>query len=527
MHRLQEFENQLLTMTRFKVIRYGISLITLLYVFISYRFSSKIGFWANGLNQFLSRVSQSLKERYQLFTVTQQWIGLIVISIFFVIKAYHISKVPISYDEAWTYLNFSSKSPLVTLSYYPAPNNHILFTLATNFSSLLPLPHAIALRLPNLLLLPIAFMAFTFILKEWFSGTIALIGASLLIASYPVQLYSLQARGYLLYIVLGAAAFYNIYKLVHLPVDKIRYYQYLFILICISGFYVMPSFLYVLFSCGVYSLLSIIIAKEWARLKVVVRSGLWIVVGTLIVYTPVLLASGWQAVFNNPYVQRYSYSVIVTSLLPHFRDTGNWLVGFLLPYSGIIILLIIVSLMIDSFVAKRDQSLLLLSLTFMLCPFAIILIHKAIPFERTWSYTIFPIVTGICYLLSRILLSRPIRSVIVLGICVSIVMSGTFLFIRTYRESYSRDYDAEDIAQTALKHGAHSFYIEQDYYEVLLYYYYTIAQQPYHVDNKQTGQVFDNQKNYDCLLVEQSTAAYGNKYQSTDYGRLIKVLVKK
>lgn len=524
--RLKEFENQFLTLVRFKIIRYGVSLLAFLYAFVSYFSVSKINVWAHGLNQFLSWFLQSLQGKYKLFSSTQQWLGLIVISSFFLMKFYHIGTVPISYDEAWTYLNFSSKSPLVTLSYYPAPNNHILFTLATNFSSLLPLPHAIALRLPNLLLLPIASIAFTFMLREWFSSAIALIGGSLLIASYPVQLYSLQARGYLLYMVLGAVAFYTIYKLMFLPVDKLNYYRWLFILISISGFYVMPSFLYVVFSCGVFSLLFMTITKEWGRLKVLVRSGLWIGIGIVIVYTPVFLASGWQAVFNNPYVQRYSYSVIFTSLAPHFRDTGNWLVGFLFPYGYSIILLIIASLIGFYFGAKSNRLLLLLTLTFLLCPFAILLIHKAIPFERTWSYTIFPVVTGVCYLLSQIRLSRPIQLVLAL-VCVSIVLVSTVLFMRKYPESYSRDYDAEAIAHVALEQSAHSFYIEQDYYEVLLYYYYTIAQQKYQVDNKQIGQVFNNQKNYDYLLVERSTAAYGNKYQSTDYGRLIKVLVKK
>jgi len=528
-HRLHEFEEQFLTLARFKLIRYGSSLLTLLYALISYLFILRISVWANEVNQFLTRLSETPKKKYRLFTPTQRWIGLIMISIFFLIKTYHVYTVPISYDEAWTYLNFSSKSPLITLSYYPAPNNHIFFTLLTNFSSILPLPPVIALRLPNLLILPIAFIGFTFILREWFSGAMALIGSSLLIASYPIQLYSLQARGYLLYILLGAGAFYTIYKLIDKPINTLKFYQWVFILIGVSGLYVMPSFLYVLFSCGVYSLLSLIINTEWMRLKVLVTTGVWILGGTLIVYAPIFLASGWQAVFNNPYVQRYSFSVIADKLIPHFIDTGTWLTGFISVYSYSIILLVILGVITFCFIKpNHHRSLLLLCLSFLLSPFVILLIHKAIPFERTWSYTVFPLITGICYILSQNRISYPFSSLIVLVLCFVILVMGTVLFNRSYPESYARDYDAEYIASVALKQHAHSFYIEEDYYEVLLYYYYTVAHQQYQVDNKQTGQAFNHQKSYDYLLVVPSTASlYGDRYQTTNQGQWIKVFTKK
>ncbi len=36
---------------------------------------------------------------------------------------------PISYDEAWTYLNFTKNGWLTSLSWYPAPNNHLFYSL--------------------------------------------------------------------------------------------------------------------------------------------------------------------------------------------------------------------------------------------------------------------------------------------------------------------------------------------------------------------------------------------------------------
>ena len=44
-----------------------------------------------------------------------------------VFNLYLIISLPITYDEAWTYNNFISKGLLVSVSYYPMPNNHVLY----------------------------------------------------------------------------------------------------------------------------------------------------------------------------------------------------------------------------------------------------------------------------------------------------------------------------------------------------------------------------------------------------------------
>jgi len=49
---------------------------------------------------------------------------------------YLVISLPITYDEAWTYNNFISKGFLVSISYYPMPNNHVLYSLIASIVNL-------------------------------------------------------------------------------------------------------------------------------------------------------------------------------------------------------------------------------------------------------------------------------------------------------------------------------------------------------------------------------------------------------
>lgn len=56
----------------------------------------------------------------------------------FLAAVWYAIQLPISYDEALTYLHFTSRGPVASLAYYPEPNNHILHSLITNITTLLP-----------------------------------------------------------------------------------------------------------------------------------------------------------------------------------------------------------------------------------------------------------------------------------------------------------------------------------------------------------------------------------------------------
>lgn len=95
---------------------------------------------------------------------------------------------PITYDEAYSYLNFSAQGPLVALLYYPGTNNHPLFNA---LNALVPgvrlLPWA-----SGLVLLVLAWRWALPRLGGWRTALLLVLLAS----AYPMQLYGIHARGY-------------------------------------------------------------------------------------------------------------------------------------------------------------------------------------------------------------------------------------------------------------------------------------------------------------------------------------------
>ncbi|MDJ1483526.1 glycosyltransferase family 39 protein [Cytophagaceae bacterium YF14B1] len=527
-HKLAEFQQTYLTIERFRLIRYGSVAGLIGYLFLSYLFVQKLPIWIAFLLDTITFVSKCARSKWNLFSTTHKWIAITVITLLSLFKLYQIITIPISYDEAWTYLNFSSKPIFVTLTYYPAPNNHILFTLLTDIFSHLPIPTQIALRLPNWFVLLLTGWVSLLILRDWFSSSTALVGMCLFMISYPVQLYSLQARGYLLYILLGMLAFYLTYKII--TRSDIRQYQVPFIVVCVLGFYVMPSFLYVAFSCSVSILFFLLQDQTWKKWKTLFVSFLWIVILTVCLYLPVFLVSGVKSVYDNPYVKRYVFTEALTKLIPHLQATANWLVGYFSNYSYLLLIVIVMGLVVYS-ISRKFQPLTIISLIFLVCPAVIIMFHKAIPFERTWSYCIFPVIIGLL-VLTELLVTRATSTVASwtkAGIGSLAIIYCIWNFASTYPNIYSSDFYARQIAGKSLAKNYRSFYIDNDYFEVLLYYYYTTNHQPYTVDNAQVGQQRDSQKKYDCLILSHSEFPVDKlQYEIMDYGYpLQKVVFRK
>lgn len=57
-------------------------------------------------------------------------IYLLIIPVF--TSLFLITNLPITYDEAFTYLNFIDRGILVSSTYYPAPNNHVLYSIISS-----------------------------------------------------------------------------------------------------------------------------------------------------------------------------------------------------------------------------------------------------------------------------------------------------------------------------------------------------------------------------------------------------------
>jgi hypothetical protein len=229
---------------------------------------------------------------------------------------------PIDFDEADTYMLFSSQGPLVAATFYPLPNNHILFSIITSITSLLPVDPVYALRLP---LLPIGFLViismFGF-LKKHFTDAAALLGLSFFIAAYPLFIYSFLARGYLLLLFFYVVALYAIFELCFSNGHKKRH-SYLLVLASVGGLYTIPSFLYALAGLYLFAFTALVLQKNNAAIVRLIKNGFVIGLLAAILYLPVLISIKWSLLkpYMTPVYDRANTLNVFTTTFGYLSKT--------------------------------------------------------------------------------------------------------------------------------------------------------------------------------------------------------------
>ncbi|HEX2619046.1 MAG TPA: glycosyltransferase family 39 protein, partial [Phototrophicaceae bacterium] len=103
---------------------------------------------------------------------------------------------PVSYDEAYTYVGFASRSLWAIISDYSLPNNHIFHSLLVHFSVMIWGNHPWSLRLPALLAGLLTILAAYGFGKAAYSEESGLTAAAI-VAYFPELVrFSTEARGY-------------------------------------------------------------------------------------------------------------------------------------------------------------------------------------------------------------------------------------------------------------------------------------------------------------------------------------------
>ena len=92
--------------------------------------------------------SKELKLNFQNYVINKKLLLIFIIIIIpsSIIKIYFLVNMAGTYDELFTVINFTSKGFITSLSYYPAPNNHILYSVISSIFNYLPLNNLILNR---------------------------------------------------------------------------------------------------------------------------------------------------------------------------------------------------------------------------------------------------------------------------------------------------------------------------------------------------------------------------------------------
>jgi 4-amino-4-deoxy-L-arabinose transferase-like glycosyltransferase len=366
---------------------------------------------------------------------------------------------PIRYDEAHSFTYYSSRPIYLALSNYSSVNNHLFHTLLVHIAYSVFGNEEWVLRLPalfaGLFLVPATYLA----ARLLYNKDAAILAAALVAVSSAIVEFSTNARGYsmiclffMLILALGA----------HLRRSGGAAGWVLFTLITALGFYTIPIMLYPFGITAMWLFLSALVkdvdGPAWPFIRNLVLSTIGAGILTLILYSPVFVGSGVDAVFGIP-----SKAVDASGGMEGFAGGimirikafwAQWNRDFPVLVSVILVLGALLSLVFHGRIARHRIPLIVPVLLWCV---PVLIAMRALPWPRVWLYLLplyFILVSaGLSLKFSYIagLLRRSASSFcvimalhIVIGIGINVVYSRSVY----YSEETGTLRNAEEIATT-------------------------------------------------------------------------------
>lgn len=363
--------------------------------------------------------------------------------------------LPVAYDEASTYLNFTSRSPLVSMLYYPSPNNHILHSVITNFTRYIPFLDPLqSMRVSSILASVLTcFLLFSFAKKYYSLNTaLAVTGISSVLFMYVY--YSFASRGYALGHLFFVLCLYSVYKIIF-ENNRSNHWVY-FSFFGALGFYTMPSFLYP------YATLNLVLLL--GNFKGIFRqllSGLGTIIMVAALYLPVIAVNGLEVLRGNMETQSVTLMRVLNSF-PQFASEALTMITGINSLPVVIILFAALLILI----IQKNKPGIILTIAFVVTPLLLMLLHPIIPFPRTFSYytIILPLLCVIPanYYLSKLSTKHVTIAVILLQ---AILLYSFFIKIKRYKDE---DMQYAEINKNIA--GNYSYYMNCRWYDVVLPY---------------------------------------------------------
>jgi uncharacterized membrane protein len=346
---------------------------------------------------------------------------------------------PVTYDEAYTYVGFASRSLWAIVSDYSLPNNHVFHSLLVSISTHLFGNHLWSLRLPALLAgMGLIWVAYRLgqVLSSRETGWLA----AALAAWFPELIhYATDARGYSLIGLFTLLIFWLGGRLSHQPT---RRDWILLALVTALGFWTIPLMLYP--AGGVYL---------WLLLEMSLRGGLrrsnlrpWLLSGlgagllTLALYAPVLLISGWRKLLANGFVQPLELAGYFNNILPaQIADTWQVWTRDVPP----VLTLLLALGFILSLAFSRQRGL---TLALALWVALLVLTRRPAAYDRFWSWLIAPLLVWSAAGLAETVRKLKVPVAALTGLALVGLLASLAVNLPTFPERWSKVSNAEAAA---------------------------------------------------------------------------------
>ena len=428
------------------------------------------------------------KQKNLIKTICKQKIYLIFV-IPLSLTSFLLFYLPVTYDETFTFINFIDRGIIVSASYYPAPNNHVLYSIISSFVNLFNFKSIIPFRIISIIFFLLSLIV---IVKIFLRNSLNLKKYHyLLISVFPLSLVyiynSSLARGYSLLILLALINIYIIQKILKNNDDK---YLKKFSLFTSLAFYTIPSYFY----CHIIFCIIIFCCKK-NSLIFLIKSNIVILFLTLLFFFPIIIFQGHDFIFQNDLIDKINYNQFFFYLSNMKGIIENEVFGLSIY---MLLFFSIITFYFSAKINKWKEFLLL---------FFIILISILLP------YLTRSIAPGrslhLVYMLTFLMFFLPTKKVmerlnkkhlLILCLSIQLVLSINILRYMPY-ERYSLN--AEDYSKKILGNG-NSYFICADLYDPLLIYYkinYEI--QNIKIDlSKEKFCNINKIKNYDWVIID-------------------------
>ena len=493
------FKEKLFTFQKYKYLKITLLTLSILLIVciffirhINNRVFLGLKFLKSALNDFLKKLSTS----YPHLSTPQKRIFFLLLTALFILRLPFAFYFMPLVDEAFSYVYFVSQGMLVSMSYYPGPNNHICFNLIA--SLLNPLTSQIFYE-PVLLLRLISVLAsltcsifFFFWLFHTFNFRVAFWGIILFNLQVPFFTYSFLGRGYVLQLCLLILVLIIGIRLVQ-PKPAIILAP-IFTLTASLGFYCIPTFLYPYFALNVYFAWYLYFEFKIQLLYRILFINLNVIGLTIILYAPVLLLQGWRAVSGNSWVKPLRYGEFFERLPAYLNEFGNffWDKWSLIAWILFGVFMIIYSILIffkpsqNSFLNQSNILLFLL----MIIPVPLLLIQKVLPFPRVWMYFSLPMTFMFIYLTNFFFQKKETLILSLLSIIQLLILLQVF-------NSGLQSSDYQKIAQKIVQQKPENIFVNEDTYLTFIRYEGLKAKQNLTIDTHH----FNPQKHYQWLIL--------------------------
>ncbi|GAB2870355.1 hypothetical protein [Hymenobacter ruber] len=231
------------------------------------------------------------------------------------------------YDDVPSYEMFASKSLLAVSAYYPVPNNHVLsntiswvfYHLNSGFWFTMRLPVVLAATVATVLL---------FVGLLWTRASFRVAWLSTLLFSLAqLSLYHVAVgRGYWLLTLLAVVAFFGSLALANGTRQPRAAWAGL-VVGGVLGMYTVPTFALVLGSAFSWLGLSYLRQRNWPAITRLIMLGATVVVGSMLLYAPLLFVSGPAIFFGNGFVAPKPFGQFWRGLPAYLWETEGFLAG--------------------------------------------------------------------------------------------------------------------------------------------------------------------------------------------------------